>query len=450
MHLLILIVLLVPAGTILIQTQRGKTLGQALADTCSALSRLFHYIKQLTATAWERSQSYPIYIDLTPYLEEVRVMKLFRYIRFSHCGRLNRDVAIFYFEVIGIHPEYKDDMGVLRDILSVKLRDFYLDAVGPANAPAIYLSDLREGKLAFWVSENLHGRRLVLQKIAFDLGKGRPQGEIHLPDGNTVPGRLLLGYDLGCLEAYRMQKPIAIDLKKLLMFLICGSTGSGKSYFVNTYLLRNLLESYKGQVILYYCTFKPDADSEFLASYRHYYAGGRCGEGITRFYQEEYLPVRDGKRDGKIRLLFFDEWAGFQIWETQKSKKQAELYKGMLQEILSMGRSLLCGAWVSIQRPDSAFIQGRECFQVTCCFLSGGVSNELARMIGLGEETMGQIRGREVFCAGEAVVKIDGERTKFLKVPNVGQEEAVRRQILESLTRADGAAGSTGAGAPPS
>ena len=71
-------------------------------------------------------------------------------------------------------------------------------------------------------------------------------------------------------------------------------------------------------------------------------------------------------------------------------------------------------------------------------------------MIGLGEETMGQIRGRDVFCAGEAVVKIDGERTKFLKVPNVGQEETVKRQILESLTRADGAAGSTGAGAPPS
>lgn len=231
-------------------------------------------------------------------------------------------------------------------------------------------------------------------------------------------------WDLWDRRAIRL--PIAIPYLTNIHWLICGNSGSGKSYFV-LYLLRNLLQCLGDKVTLWFCDFKSSEDFSFLADYVRYYAGADCKRGLEEFYAE-FEAVKSGSvKDEKIRLLFFDEWAGFQVWETSRDKKQSELHKQMLLEVLLMGRSMKCGVTVIMQRNDAAYIQGREQFFVTVVF--GKMSAEMKRMV-MGTEELEQ---KEIYLPGEGIIKSDSKGTAFLKVPQLRDLNQVKQQILYNL-----------------
>ena len=142
-----------------------------------------------------------------------------------------------------------------------------------------------------------------------------------------------VGYNWDIWDRRAIRLPIAIPYLTNIHWLICGNSGSGKSYFV-LYLLRNLLQCLGDKVTLWFCDFKSSEDFSFLADYVRYYAGADCKRGLEEFYAE-FEAVKSGSvKDERIRLLFFDEWAGFQVWETSRDKKQSELHKQMLLEVL--------------------------------------------------------------------------------------------------------------------
>lgn len=238
--------------------------------------------------------------------------------------------------------------------------------------------------------------------------------------------RIKVGFLLDLWDRRAVRLPISIPYLTNIHWLICGNSGSGKSYFV-LYLLRNLLQSLGDRIVLWFCDFKSSEDFSFLSEYARYYAGAGCKRGLEEFYGE-FEAVKNGSvKDDKIRLLFFDEWAGFQVWETSRDKKQAELYKQMLLEVLLMGRSMRCGVTVIMQRNDAAYIQGREQFFVTVAF--GKMSVEMKRMVMGGEE----LEQKSVYQPGEGIIKSDSEGTRFLKVPQLRDPETVKQQILDAL-----------------
>lgn len=245
----------------------------------------------------------------------------------------------------------------------------------------------------------------------------------------TEHNSIKVGYDLDMWEKHNIPLPIYVPLEKNLHWQICGNSGSGKSYHT-LMLLRNVLLEYQSDIKLWFMDFKSSSDFSFMSGYTHYYAGADCAEGLEDFYAE-YQEVKNGINDGKIRIMIFDEWAGFQIWETQQNKKQAERYRGYLLEILLMGRSMLCGAWVIMQRNDAKFIEGREQFFVT--IVLGKMSRDLKIMIMQGEE----LEQREVYSCGEGIIRMDSIGTKFLKVPKLNSVHHVKQQILDCLTQAD-------------
>ena len=246
-----------------------------------------------------------------------------------------------------------------------------------------------------------------------------------------------VGYDLELFEKYNQRVPLYVDAEKSPHGTICGSSGSGKSY-LTLMLLRNLLVEYQNDIKLWFMDFKNSSDFSFMNEYAHYYAGVDCAEGLENFYQE-YLQVKDGSIiDGKLRIMIFDEWAGFQIWQTHQNKKLAEQYKGYLLEILLMGRSMLCGAWVIMQRNDAKFIEGRE--QMFFTIVLGKMSKELKQMILQGEE----LEQRDVYSCGEGIIRMDSIGTKFIKVPKLRDTDLVKQQILSCLTQADTAEGGDG------
>lgn len=395
---------------------------------------------------WERSQTYAIFQNLSSYIKMLEKMKLAKYIRFVRNYPLNGDVEVFQFEIYGIGDEYKKDYLFLKQLLTLQLRDFYIERLG-CFVPCIYLTCLQDGGFEFWIAKNRYGDRIIFERMKTDEKKERPDLQVGLSD--AMDERLpALGWDLEIYETYGMKKMITLDIQKKPSGLVTGASGSGKSYFVTAFL-NHILRVYGEMVIIYYCDFKAGDDTEFLRPYDRYFSGEACVEGLAAYYKE-FQAVRDGQRDGKLRLLFFDEWAGFLLWETQKSKKQADIYKGMLQEILLMGRSLLCGAWIILQRPDSAWLGGRENFHSVCCFLSGGVSSELGKMISLEEETVEKIRQRDFFQVGEAVFKSDGRKTVFMKTGKITDVEFCQNEILDVLLREDGEAVRAEAETPPS
>lgn len=139
-----------------------------------------------------------------------------------------------------------------------------------------------------------------------------------------------------------------------------------------------------------------------------------------------------------MRILIFDEWVGFQIWETQQNKKQAEKYKRYLLEILLLGRSMLCGAWVIMQRNDAKYIEGRDQMFVTIAL--GKMSREMKQMIMQGED----LEQKDVYTCGEGIIRMDSVGTKFIKVPKLRDINKVRQQIVDILAQADTAEGGDG------
>lgn len=235
------------------------------------------------------------------------------------------------------------------------------------------------------------------------------------------------GYDLDMWERYGQRMPIDFNLSKNLHGLVCGSSGSGKSYLI-LMLLRNFLLEYKSDIKLWFMDFKGSDDFDFMKDYPLYYSGTNCSTGIEDFYQE-YEQVKHGEiKDGVIRLMIFDEWAGFQIWQTQQSKKSADMYRGYLLEILLMGRSMLCGTWIIMQRNDAKYLDGRDQFFVTIAL--GKMSREMKLMIMQGEE----LEQKEIYQCGEGIIRLDSIGTKFLKVPRLRDIPKVKQQILTCLS----------------
>ncbi len=238
--------------------------------------------------------------------------------------------------------------------------------------------------------------------------------------------KIKVGFDLEIWEHYSCQMGIYIDLHKSLHWLITGNSGSGKSYLVQQ-ILRNILMEYKGDVKLWILDFKNSSDYAYLSGYPLYYTGEACSKGLSDFYAE-YQKVKNGEiKDGRLRLLIFDEMAGFQIWQTQQDKKLAEKYSNYLLEILLMGRSMLCGIFSIMQRPDSKYIPGREQFMVYIAL--GKLSLEFKKMIMQGDD----LEQKPVYDVGEGIIKTDYFGTKFLKVPRIRNLQSIHKQIISCL-----------------
>ena len=250
-----------------------------------------------------------------------------------------------------------------------------------------------------------------------------------------------IGYDLILFEKYGVKQELRIDVLSHLHWLVCGNSGSGKSFFM-TFLLRNLLLEYtSSEIILYVLDFK--GDELFIKTfqgYSQYYRGMDCENGLNDFYAE-YQKVRDGNlKDGVIRLIFFDEWSSFFLALAQNDKKRAERYKSYLFEMECLGRSMLIGVMLSFQRIDAKYIDGRENFFVTICF--GKMSRELKQMVMQGED----LEQRAIYNVGEGIVRTNDTGTHFLKVPKLRDVEKVCRQIRASLSLPDSTEGDEGQG----
>ncbi len=148
--------------------------------------------------------------------------------------------------------------------------------------------------------------------------------------------------------------PLTLSISILPHWLICGPSGSGKSY-----LLKFLFWSlFKNAIEIHVCDYKCSGDYDGFMDTEHFAVGKDCIEMIERFYYR-YKEIKEKNLPDKI-MLVFDEWAAFCLWAEGVDKRGAKDMKDKISEILMMGRRLGSNGggayiWTVLQRPDAAF-----------------------------------------------------------------------------------------------
>jgi DNA segregation ATPase FtsK/SpoIIIE-like protein len=158
---------------------------------------------------------------------------------------------------------------------------------------------------------------------------------------------------------------------------VCGSTGSGKTYF--TKLLLGRIAIYAPDSQIYLMDFKGDADFAFLAGTERFSRYNECADGLDTFYERFLARQRGDDASRNIMVMMFDEWASF-LNGISEDKKQMENRKRMLASLLMLGRSFKCHVILSQQRLDAAyFATARD--NINCVVALGNLSPESIEMV---------------------------------------------------------------------
>lgn len=152
--------------------------------------------------------------------------------------------------------------------------------------------------------------------------------------------QLLLGYDLDSWKLYREKVPIITDLSPKINshILLCGMSGSGKSYQENQVLARLALAEPDGEI--YFGDYKQDDSFSHLRGCPRYY-GYKDTLTALEIVHNRLLARQSGEDASRNPVtLIWDEYMAQMLALISEDKKAAAVVMGKVSEILMLGRSL--------------------------------------------------------------------------------------------------------------
>lgn len=186
--------------------------------------------------------------------------------------------------------------------------------------------------------------------------------------------------------------------------IICGSSGSGKSYGI-LYLVGNLLQS-DTDTTLYICDFKNSEDFEFLKGYPYYFNGNDSYECIMQYYQK-FCEARIQGRNKARHLLIIEEYPALISYmntlDKQNKTQKAKDILSAVSEILMLGRGISFGIWLVCQRPSANLFEGGARDNAMIILNYGRMSKEQKSILFSGEEISDR-----VYKPGEGIILADG------------------------------------------
>ncbi|MDR7810555.1 hypothetical protein [Lacrimispora sp.] len=251
----------------------------------------------------------------------------------------------------------------------------------------------------------------------------------------TIPSNnILVGYDYDAWYGYSDKLPVTVDVstKNNTQTLICGMSGSGKSYLTNQYFARICLHGGDDSVV-YFADFKQDDSFLHLRECPRYYPYDRTIEALEIVY--DILHKRQSGEDVSRHFvtLVWDEYIACILSLLGTEKKRAEAVMHKVSEILMLGRSLAVRLVIACQRPDaSAFPTGSR-LNFGIIIIVGASIESIYSML-MPKELIEQIGDRE-FHTGEGVMLWQGSELRLLKVPVVRNEEKMKQICIDALTR---------------
>ena len=244
--------------------------------------------------------------------------------------------------------------------------------------------------------------------------------------------RLLFGYDLNVWDGYEKKEPISIDLspKSNSHILLCGMSGSGKSYLEHQLLGRLIKAERTREGEYFFSDYKGDDTFSYLQGCSRYFTYKSTLQALNIVHAR--LLARQSGEDATRHpiTLIWDEYMAQALNLISEDKKAAAVVMGKVSEILLLGRSLSVRLIVVCQRPDAlAFPAGSRLNYGVVVVLGAAVRSIYEMLL---PDHMEQVKGRQ-FARGEGVILLQGSELRFLKVPTVRDEAHLRQICTEAL-----------------
>ena len=244
---------------------------------------------------------------------------------------------------------------------------------------------------------------------------------------------VLLGYDLDAWDGYGKKEPIYIDLspKSNSHILLCGMSGSGKSYLEHQLLGRLIQAERTREGEHFFSDYKGDDTFSYLQNCPRYFSYKDTLKALN-IVHSRLLARQSGEDSSRNPItLIWDEYMAQALNLISEDKKAAAVVMGKVSEILLLGRSLSVRLIVACQRPDAlAFPAGSRLNYGVVVVLGAAVRSIYEMLL---PDHMEQVKERQ-FRRGEGVVLLQGSELHFLKVPTVRNEAHLRQICTEALS----------------
>lgn len=113
------------------------------------------------------------------------------------------------------------------------------------------------------------------------------------------------GYLVDMWDKYQKMIPVLLGSSTHPHALISGKSGSGKSTAL-IFLIGKLVQMNE-DIVIYILDFKNSSDFQFLNSYKYFFRGNNCIEGLRLYYQSFSESREKGIRNRR-HILIFDEY----------------------------------------------------------------------------------------------------------------------------------------------
>ena len=339
-------------------------------------------------------------------------------VRLDRCINHRDGTISLLFIATGMFPKYTKHIEIVMQFITKDVTEFLLQKLGgeyPIHIQTcngycvhIVIAYSKEG----WekIQRGLQCKQMEKQRRRGMYGKRL----IKKPIPNSTK-YLCLGLRYKEWHEKNAQMFVSIDLRTHPHLLLCGSSGSGKSYALNYYVWQ-LLNKHN-LFTVWFGDYKNSEDFQYLhaESSVHYASGNDVEEMVSAYYQL-FCDVRDKKREiSQGQMLVLDEYPSWIQMLEMEDKKKAEKYKGIIGMLLMMGRSLSgvqFGVIITAQRPDAALFPkgGRDNFMSVIAL--GMLSAEAKAMVTDRPSEL----PRTTYKCGEGIARIDGMDEEIIEI----------------------------------
>jgi len=248
---------------------------------------------------------------------------------------------------------------------------------------------------------------------------------------------LTLGYNLDVWNGYGAKIPITTDITTATnsQMLICGMSGSGKSYAELGYIAKLFMAQSDGE--FYFADYKGEDAFSFLRQCPRYWSFKNTLEALDIVYDRLNARLSGEDETRNQITLVWDEYMAnvLALQGEDKDKKNAERLApsvmNKVSEILLMGRSMGVRLVTSMQRPDAIAFSAGSRLNYGVVVVLGAYIRSIYEM--LMPDHMEHIKGRQ-FGRGEGVVLLQGSELHFIKIPAIQDYERMKNLCIQALS----------------
>jgi len=243
-----------------------------------------------------------------------------------------------------------------------------------------------------------------------------------------------VGYDLQAWNDYSEKKYITADISSSTnsQTVICGMSGSGKSYFLNQLFAKLVKAEPNGE--FYFADFKGDDSFAHLRDCKNYYSYKNTIKALDIVHEKLQQRMSGIDKSRNQITLIFDEYVANILSLLNEYKKHAQAVMNKVSELLMMGRSMCVRLIVSCQRPDAAVFNFGSRLNYEICIILGKFNKSIYDM--LMPEHIDAVKMKidnHNFGCGEGSCVI-GSDLHFIKVGEVENMENIKRICKQALS----------------